>query len=629
MKKNLLITLSVMVLLTIIVGFTAYNITDSWINVTTEVNRNISKEIILQELVDDIDKITKRAELYSIYPTNKLKNDLYDLHKTIVTKFTSLKFLSSQTSFDRLDILLIQSDYDSNIYALITKMIQEKSASLHKNTSKLTETLLSNNAEIQKRINKLKTNIIPSYEENINNLKNYSVNVTLTITCICVFLGIIMMTISVKQLTSLYEKIEKQAKKEKLVSELTTAVCSTLDLDIIFNKATEELFKAMKFDICLILEYDENEGIIIRNEFINNDSDTIQSYQIYKNLLSKNNKYLEECNQTRNPVVINLSLLDLDIYPELKAFDFNKNSVLLLVPIILHNDELYGFILIDSFNNNSTSKDNIETIVDLANQLSIAISNAQLYHNAQAKTMEASSLAMQLEKNLEEIKKINEELISSNELNVRIQEAERLRIARDLHDESIQGLIGLIRKTDYSIDNDKIQNITEIHNELKQITNQIRRICQNLRPSILDDLGLHSAIEWLVDDLEKYGIVANLSFEESNYTELPNQTELIMFRVIQELTNNIKKHSKATNAWLALKYDNAGIFISIKDDGQGFEYKEDDLTKTMGLIGIKERIKSVSGNINIVSEINSGTEVSIFIPIISSINLKIEEEITV
>ena len=142
--------------------------------------------------------------------------------------------------------------------------------------------------------------------------------------------------------------------------------------------------------------------------------------------------------------------------------------------------QIYGFIQLETYENKRTW--NLETITlikELSNQLAIAISNAQLFRNAKQKT--------------EEAKEINKQLVISNELNIKIQEAERHRIAQDLHDDIIQGLISLIRMTG---DSSRDINLHDVNKQLNQMISEMRTICQNLRPSILDDLGLYSAVEW-------------------------------------------------------------------------------------------------------------------------------------
>lgn len=622
MKKNLLITSFVMVFLTVIVGITAYNVTSDWTYSSDIITRSVAKGLFWEEIAFSIDKQIERVGVYVVNPSLNIQVEIEDLNKTIKNRLKSLKYISNKTSSEELDVEVIESFYENNINQLISQMIEEKNKNPQKtNFVAEMETLRNYNFQISKQINTFKTFAFPKYEQNINQLRYYSQQVTGMITLICVLLGIILMAISANHLSTLYEQIEKQAKREKLISELTTAVCSTFDLEVIFDIAIKELAKALNFDRCVILEYTENRGIGICNEYITSDKLEPETICSIESIISKSNPLLDECKNTLKPVTVNdvnnnsTYQVELKPYKDLGIFSF------IIVPIILHKNKIYGFIQLENYKKSKAwTKENIDLIIDLSNQLAIAISNAQLYKSTKTKTEEANLLAQQLEKNLIDIRKINHELIFSNELNVKIQEAERLRIAQDLHDEIIQGLISLIRKTD---DRKDEFNKIEIHEELKSTVGQIRKICQQLRPSILDDLGLYSAIEWLLDDLENYGIVPHLVINEEKPIQISAKVDLMIFRVIQELTNNIKKHSKASNAWLEITCTEDGIKINLVDDGCGFEYNENDSFKTLGIVGIKERIKSVSGHLLINSQINKGTNIDIFVPLVSQ---KFEED---
>lgn len=615
-----------MVLLTLIVGYTAYNLSSRMTDLSDLVTKSVSKKLFLEEISSTVDRLVKRVDIYLLNPDDRIKEEIKRLNVDISNRFKSLRFISDKASSEAMNIDLIENYYHNNIYDLIQQIIKTRdNPDSTENTEEMLNKLYDNNFQIVSQINTLKDIAIPTYQDNIQQLKNYSKGVTLTITLVCVLLGIILMSISINHLTTLYEQIEKQAKRERVVKELTTAVCSTLDLKVIFDIATREITKTLGIDKCMILEYSDEGTISISYSYVNPDSKLDQNNLCNEIIVNKENPLLIEARETKLPLVINDVKTNKPYKRELKQYRELGILSFVIVPIILHDNRIYGFIQLENYDKIKIwTKESVELITDISNQLTIAISNAKLYKNAKEKSEEANKLAKELEKNLIEIKMINKELVFSNELNVKIQEDERLRIAQDLHDEIIQGLIGMVRKADNLLDDNKF----EIQNDVRLLIAQIRKICQNLRPSILDDLGLHSAVEWLLDDLEKYGVVPHLNIEEENSIKLPEKTELVVFRVIQELTSNIKKHSKATNAWLNLCYKRNGIYIELKDDGRGFKYNKNEKPQTLGLIGIKERIKSVSGTIDIDPTIDQGTSVNFFIPFEKVEDEKLQEEVT-
>lgn len=195
------------------------------------------------------------------------------------------------------------------------------------------------------------------------------------------------------------------------------------------------------------------------------------------------------------------------------------------------------------------------------------------------------------------------DLAKSRDLNITLQEEERRRIAQELHDGVIQELIDLKR--------------AYAPQKVDQMVENIRRICHNLKPQVLEDIGFTAAIEFLCDDLRQGGSASvHLSLDEDELKHLPKDYELTIFRVVQELFNNIKKHSQATAVRLSVVYDvseKRKLQLVIQDNGCGFDPKS--AKKGMGLIGVQERIQRLGGQIKIESEIDKGTQFRISVPI--------------
>lgn len=206
-----------------------------------------------------------------------------------------------------------------------------------------------------------------------------------------------------------------------------------------------------------------------------------------------------------------------------------------------------------------------------------------------------------------------------------LQEQDRQRIARDLHDSTVQILTSLIHKCEIStrfVDIDPIRTkleLTTISNTLKSVINEIREVIFNLKPMSLEDLGLIMAIERFINQLMNHNdIEIKFRHNEERKDVLP-VINLSLFRVIQEACNNAIKHSNAKCIEIDINYDVEDIKVTIKDNGKGFDTSKIKDRNTQdysgcGLSIMKERIYLLSGKLDIKSTINKGTIVNISVP---------------
>jgi len=200
------------------------------------------------------------------------------------------------------------------------------------------------------------------------------------------------------------------------------------------------------------------------------------------------------------------------------------------------------------------------------------------------------------------------------------QEEERQRIARDLHDETIQTLLAIANgaETLVSADNDSREvkrNAAWIRDTTLSTTDRLRKISLDLRPSILDNLGLVPALRWLVDHMNTESDIHARIIVNDVERKLSPQAEIIMFRIVQEALNNIKRHSKANEAVVTLGFNAEYLKITIEDNGQGFYPPEDidsyAIRGKLGLIGMQERINFLGGTFQIRSRPGAGTSLLI------------------
>lgn len=206
-----------------------------------------------------------------------------------------------------------------------------------------------------------------------------------------------------------------------------------------------------------------------------------------------------------------------------------------------------------------------------------------------------------------------------NRQTIRAQENERLRISRELHDDTVQSLAYLSNELDRLNRSDHLaQRVHEGLSEMRAVAEStlsgVRRFSRDLRPSILDDFGLVAAVEWLTEDFtERCGTSARL--EVSGPTRrLPSETELALFRIVQEALRNVEKHAEASEVTVSVAFDENCLSLSVCDDGKGLDPSPSmgDLVASgkLGLTGMQERAQLVGAKLDLHSRAGEGTEVT-------------------
>jgi len=164
-----------------------------------------------------------------------------------------------------------------------------------------------------------------------------------------------------------------------------------------------------------------------------------------------------------------------------------------------------------------------------------------------------------------------------------------------------------------------IVTLEKLREQIDSILEGVRRFSQDLRPSILDDLGLLPALEWLASDLtDHFAISIGMAVLGSERRFSP-EVELLLFRIAQEALRNVWRHSGASRAWITVDFSDDKTVLTIRDNGKGFELPKrvSDLAGTgkLGLAGVEERAKLLGGSLTVDSELGKGTTVTVEVPI--------------
>lgn len=251
------------------------------------------------------------------------------------------------------------------------------------------------------------------------------------------------------------------------------------------------------------------------------------------------------------------------------------------------------------------SDDDVKMLQVVGSQLGVALANIRHFHETQSMLTELSRAHA-----------MSEEYVR---LATDAQEDERKRLARELHDDTIQAMV--IAKADLdaiAVEQPaaatRRERLAKVDATLVAAIDNVRRFCRDLRPSLLDDLGLVHAVDWLVADLgARTGIAARLH-TSGEPRRLDPKDELTLFRIVQEALRNVERHAHASSVEVRIDFGE-DVRTTIVDDGTGFDSSQvldDPASATgLGLLGMHERAKLAGADLTIGSGPSSGTTVSV------------------
>lgn len=222
----------------------------------------------------------------------------------------------------------------------------------------------------------------------------------------------------------------------------------------------------------------------------------------------------------------------------------------------------------------------------------------------------------------EEVEKAQQVLTRYLNVVTKGQEEERKRLARELHDDTLQSLIALNQRImiarRMADDGDQSGALTEIETMLGKTMQELRRLTRALRPIYLEDLGLVSALESLGHEMSESIGIPILFKSEGIERRLPDNVEIALYRITQEAISNISKHANASRAEIAISYNNTNLILKIGDDGVGFDSPKNlgELASIghYGLLGIHERADLINADYQIHSEPGQGTIITVQVP---------------
>jgi len=256
-------------------------------------------------------------------------------------------------------------------------------------------------------------------------------------------------------------------------------------------------------------------------------------------------------------------------------------------------------------------EDGLEAIMQVATRLIVSDGRPQAFQNMARDITEERRLQDNLQFYLRQV--------------LQAQEDERKRLARELHDDTSQqilllthGVDNLASKAEGYLPQELRDEMGKLYELSEQTYHGVRHYAQALRPRILDDLGLVSALRWLAEEIGRFSGV-DIEVNSGDLPQLSPETQLVLFRIAQEALNNVHRHSGASKASIALECLESEITVRIVDNGKGFKPPRQlsDFARRgrLGLTGMTERARLIGGEVEVSSEEGKGTTIVVRAPI--------------
>jgi len=210
------------------------------------------------------------------------------------------------------------------------------------------------------------------------------------------------------------------------------------------------------------------------------------------------------------------------------------------------------------------------------------------------------------------LERLEDERRESGRRALRAQEAERRRIARELHDELGQTMTGVLLRIDEAIRAPEDADLEEAREDVRRSLDDVRRIARDLRPDTLEELGLRSALSGLAVRLQRQ---TGLTVERRLDDDLPplgEDAEIVVYRVVQEALTNVVRHAGAERVVIALGRDDGAVTLTVDDDGRGVPAHVGD--EARGITGMRERALLVRARLTVGRSPLGGTRVTLRIP---------------
>ncbi len=406
--------------------------------------------------------------------------------------------------------------------------------------------------------------------------------------------GMVLVFRDVTQQRAAMQEIKRQANRAEALMQVASQLNSQLELETVLVTICEIINRTIKSAAAAVVLQDPHKEFFRVMAAMSQDP-ALQAYrgdefqipkEVFQALLSR-----------EQPVV---EIQDVQNAPNLPYFEvFRKADIrTLAIAAVFHGDDLIG-ALISAFTHRlkGLPQDELALLRGLADQASSALENAELFEQVRAGRERQRKLARSL---------------------VDVQEAERRRIAKELHDHLGQLLTGLqfmLETAKNQASGTQRAHLEEIQESVSDVIRQVGEMSLNLRPSMLDDMGLLPTLRWHIDRYtSQTGIHVNFRCDQFS-RRFPLETETAAYRIIQEALTNVARYAQVKEVFVGLVEQKETLWVEVLDNGKGFDLAALSDRPSSGLSGMRERASLIGGYLVVESFINQGTQIVAALPI--------------
>jgi len=390
------------------------------------------------------------------------------------------------------------------------------------------------------------------------------------------------------------QEIKRQANRAEALMQVASQLNSQFELQTVLDTICEITNRTIKATGTAVLLQSNNKEIF-RNMAGVSQEVGFRAYQGIRFEISRD--VIQSLLSRENPVIV---LQDIQDYPNLPYFEVYKRmdiKTLAMAALFRGKDLIGALISVFAQRPKILLEDEISLLRGLSAQAASAIENVELFE--------------QVRVGRERQRKLSKSLVD-------IQEAERRRIAKELHDHLGQVLTGLqfmLESTKQQASGTQRSNLEEIQDAVSDIIRQVREMSLNLRPSMLDDMGLVPTLIWHFDRYtSQTGIRVNFQRNEIP-GRLPLEIETAAYRIIQEALTNVARHAQVNEVLVGLVVQENTLWVEVLDKGKGFEVSAEVEKPSSGLSGMRERVGLLGGYMVLESFINQGTQIVAALPL--------------
>jgi PAS domain S-box-containing protein len=406
--------------------------------------------------------------------------------------------------------------------------------------------------------------------------------------------GMVLVFRDVTQQRETVQEIKRQANRAEALMQVASQLNSQFELQTVLNTICEITNRSVKATGTAVLLQSTNKETFRNMAGISEELE----FKAYQGMRFETPRAVLQALLSReNPVIV---LQDLQDYPNLPYFEVYKRMDIktLAIAALFRGKELIGALVsVFAQKPKILLEDEISLLGGLAAQAASAIENVELFE--------------QVRIGRERQRKLSKSLVD-------IQEAERRRIAKELHDHLGQVLTGLqfmLESAKQQANGTQRSNLEEIQESVSDIIRQVREMSLNLRPSMLDDMGLVPTLLWHFDRYtSQTGIRVNFQRNEIP-GRIPLEIETAAYRIIQEALTNVARHAQVKEVLVGLVVQEKTLWVEVLDKGKGFEVSAESEKPSSGLSGMRERVSLLGGYLVLESFIKQGTQIVAALPL--------------